>query len=229
MINCDYIEKNFLSTFESALANIEYEHKGIWFSEMLFIFSICQYFKPKLLIESGRARGQSTLCLSHLFPNQNIISIEHLKDTEDSRIAEKRLMNCKNLMLIYGDSFYCIKKINYETQFLMLIDGPKNEMAIDLAKKVLQNKFCLGVFLHDCNVGGVERSFENLHNGFSLFSDDLQFAEKFKYLDSACYNEKRKPYLFGGVKQKSYGPTVGVFLKPELINDKFLNNFIIQE
>ena len=48
MINCEYIEKNFLSTFESALANIEYEHKGIWFSEMLFIFSICQYFKPKL-------------------------------------------------------------------------------------------------------------------------------------------------------------------------------------
>jgi hypothetical protein len=227
MLNCDYIESNYLHKFSTSLTDIGYEKKGIWFSEILFIFAFCEYFQSKLLLESGRARGQSTLCLSKLLPKTEILSIEHIKDSEDSLIAEERLKKQDNVKLVYGDSFESLKKIKFNTNFFMLIDGPKNKLAINLAKKILINEKCLGVFMHDCNKGGIERSFENEHKGISYFSDDEQFCERFKYLDINCYNEKRKPYMFSGLAQKSYGPTVGLFLKIGLENKNLLGNLIL--
>lgn len=227
MLNCDYIESNYLNKFRTSLVDVSYEKKGIWFSEILFIFSFCEYFQTKLLLESGRARGQSTLCLSKLLPKTEILSIEHIKDSEDSLIAEERLKKQDNVKLVYGDSFECLKKIKFNTNFFMLIDGPKKNLAINLAKKILLYEKCLGVFMHDCNQGRIERSFEKEHNGISYFSDDKQFCERFKYLDINCYNEKRKPYMYSGLTQKSYGPTVGLFLKIGLENKNLLGNLIL--
>lgn len=76
MLNYDFIEKNYLNKFKLTLADVEYEKKGIWFSEIFFIFAFCEYFQTELLLESGRARGQSTLCLSKLLPKTEILSIE---------------------------------------------------------------------------------------------------------------------------------------------------------
>lgn len=211
MLNCDYIKKNYLEKFSTTMKGISYEKKGIWFSEILFIFSFCEHLKPQLLLESGRARGQSTLCLSKLLPNTEILSIEHKKGNEDSFIAEDRLKNQTNVKLIYGDSFDCLNKIDFKTKFLMLIDGPKNQLAVDLAKKILIHEKCIGVFMHDCNKGSIERSFESDHSGISVFSDEINFSENFKYLDIECYNDKRMPYSCSGVEQQSYGPTIGFF------------------
>ena len=227
MLNYDFIEKNYLNKFKLTLADVEYEKKGIWFSEIFFIFAFCEYFQTELLLESGRARGQSTLCLSKLLPKTEILSIEYIKDGEDSLIAESRLKNQNNVKLVYGDSFEVLKKIKFNTNFFMLIDGPKKKLSINLAKKILLHERCLGVFMHDCNKGSIERSFENEHKGISYFSDDEQFCERFKYLDFNCYNEKRKPYLCSGLTQKSYGPTVGLFLKIRSENKNLLGNLII--
>lgn len=227
MINCDYIKDNYLKKFSTSLKGVNYEKKGIWFSEILFIFSFCEHLKTQLLLESGRARGQSTLCLSKLLSYVEILSIEHKKGNEDSFIAENRLKNQTNVKLIYGDSFDCINKIDFKTNFLMLIDGPKNELALDLAQIVLKHQKCIGVFMHDCNKGSIERSFENIHNGISVFSDEINFSESFRYLDIECYNDKRMPYSCSGEEQQSYGPTVGFFLKPELSNLNLLKDLIL--
>ena len=88
-----------LRKFEDVVKELNYEIKGIFNSEMLMFISIVDYFKPKLIIESGRARGYSTKIISEFFKNTNfrIHSIEYNKYTKDSIIAMKRLSKYRNL------------------------------------------------------------------------------------------------------------------------------------
>lgn len=213
MLNIKFIQSNFIEKFEATVSKLGYEQKGIWFSEMLFIYMFYQQFKPEVFIETGRARGQSTVCLSRLLPSTEIISIEHDKESEDAIIAEKRLSKCKNVQMIYGDAFKESRNLANKNNFLALIDGPKNEAAVKLAQQFLKDELCVGVFMHDCAKGKISRAFEEIHNGISFFSDDEGFCSAFSYLDKECYNKKRQPYSNNGIRQQSYGPTVGLFLK----------------
>lgn len=83
-----------------------YEIKGIFHSELLMFCAISEIIKPELIIESGRARGQSTELIARYAVDKGIRfeSIESNKINGDSDIAEARLKGLP-VVLHYGDSF----------------------------------------------------------------------------------------------------------------------------
>src|SRR5437588_3743404 len=77
---------------------------GIWESEMFLFYAAVKPFAPKQILESGRARGKSTLILSRCFPEARIISVEYERESENAPAAEAKLTNEGNVEVLYGDS-----------------------------------------------------------------------------------------------------------------------------
>src|SRR5438132_2837187 len=61
---------------------------GIWESEMFLFYAAVKPFAPKQILESGRARGKSTLILARCFPESRIISVEFARESENAPAAE---------------------------------------------------------------------------------------------------------------------------------------------
>src|SRR5437016_10545059 len=97
---------------------------GIWESEMFLFYAAIKPFAPKQILESGRARGKSTLILARCFPETRIVSIEYDRQSENAAAAEKRLDPCLNVELLYGDSRE-ILPARLQNGDAVLIDGPK--------------------------------------------------------------------------------------------------------
>src|ERR1700739_466585 len=77
---------------------------GIWESEMFLFYAAVKPFAPKQILESGRARGKSTLILARCFPKARIVSVEYDRESENAPAAEAKLKNESNVQLLYGDS-----------------------------------------------------------------------------------------------------------------------------
>src|SRR5256714_15634336 len=76
---------------------------GIWESEMFLFYAAVKPFAPKQILESGRARGKSTLILARCFPESRIISVEYERQSENAAAAEAKLKSCTNVELLYAD------------------------------------------------------------------------------------------------------------------------------
>ena len=90
--------------FQRRIAGVPYERKGILFSEMYFLYLCARHAAPRRILESGRARGQSTLLLSLLFPELPVISLEHDSASPDVAVANERLRGRANVDLRFGDA-----------------------------------------------------------------------------------------------------------------------------
>src|SRR2546423_15387493 len=78
-------------------------HGGIWESEMFLFYAAIKPFAPKQILESGRARGKSTLILARAFPESRITSVEYERESENAAAAEAKLKSCTNVELLYAD------------------------------------------------------------------------------------------------------------------------------
>lgn len=155
---------------------------GIWESEMFLFYSAVKPFAPKQILESGRARGKSTLILARCFPESRIISVEYDRQSENAPAAEAKLKDEANVELLYGDSREILPQ-KLQDGDAVLIDGPKDFRAIKLAIDLLRtNKPCV-VFVHDFPPSSPQRKFvaRNFPNAF--FGDDPLFA-RFQVLDN---------------------------------------------
>src|SRR5260370_41133228 len=63
---------------------------GIWESEMFLFYATVRPFAPKQILESGRARGKSTLILARCFPNARIVSVDYDRQSENAPVAEAK-------------------------------------------------------------------------------------------------------------------------------------------
>src|SRR5579864_6897077 len=97
---------------------------GIWESEMFLFYAAVKPFQPKQILESGRARGKSTLILAHCFPGVRTISVEFDRNSENAAAAEEKLRPFPNVELVYGDSREIFPR-RLQTGDAILIDGPK--------------------------------------------------------------------------------------------------------
>lgn len=161
--------------FQTWATASSYETKGILHSEMLFLMAIVRMSPTGRIIESGRARGQSTLMLAQSFPEREIISIEYDRNSTDVAIAANRLMGRANVDLRFGDSRKLLPEL-IRPGDLVLIDGPKAYRAVRLAMRLLAMGKCAGIFVHDLYPGQPERSFVDRHFPSALFSDDVRWA-----------------------------------------------------
>jgi len=212
--------------------SIGYEERGIIHSEMLAVLSVVKDLNVDFIIESGRARGQSTAILAEALKNSNvsIISIEWMKD-ENSEFAEKRLQEYSNVKLLYGDSNQEVLNIVNQVldkKIAILFDGPKGKDAYKLFAKIIttHNNVIAG-FFHDCRRSYrqmINPSRDEIYRLFDrvFFTDDEKYITQFKHLDENCIANKKqvdehswRPYMKGWERIGSYGPTLAVVLPTE--------------
>jgi len=155
---------------------------GIWESEMFLFYAAVNPFAPKQILESGRARGKSTLILARCFPDARVISVEYERQSENAAAAEAKLKSCKNVDLLYGDSREILPQ-GLRNGDAVLIDGPKDFRALKLAIDLLRTGKPCAVFIHDFPPNSPQRKFVERNFPSAFFGDDPLF-KRFQSLDS---------------------------------------------
>lgn len=144
--------------FRRLIEGIPYERKGSLNSEMYFLWLCARTAKPKRVLESGRARGQSTLILARCFPDAEIISVEYDRNSPDVPVAEARIKGEANVRLLFGDATRLLPRMA-EPGDIALIDGPKGFRGVRFALDLLPGGRVPLVFVHDAGPGTGERRF----------------------------------------------------------------------
>src|SRR2546429_7957686 len=167
---------DLLSEYREIISTISPEagHGGIWESEMLLFYAAVKPFAPKQILESGRARGKSTLILARGFPAARIISLEYDRQSENATAAEAKLRNESNVDLLYGDSREVLPE-RLQPGDAILIDGPKDFRALKLAVDLLRTGKPSAVFIHDFPPGSPQRKFVERNVSNAFFGDDPLF------------------------------------------------------
>ena len=155
---------------------------GIWESEMFLFFAAVKPFAPKQILESGRARGKSTLILARCFPEARIISVEYDRQSENASAAEVKLKIESNVNLLYGDSREILPQ-RLQPGDGVLIDGPKDFRALKLAVDLLRTGKPCAVFVHDFPPNSLQRKFVERNFPNAFFGDDPLF-QRFQTLDN---------------------------------------------
>ena len=215
--------KELQSAFDDILQKASpFEIKAILNSEILFFISIIQELGIKHIIESGRARGQSTELITRFAMLKDIKfdSIEYDYLSEDVSICAERLYPIKDhVQLHFGDANKIAPSLLQEEKpTALIIDGPKGAEGALLAVELMdKHPNIKAAFLHDIHRASqplrqiLEDNFCDL-----IASDQKEFVEAFSFLDTPCWEEHQKypqtkdwgPYQRGPRKMPSYGPTL---------------------
>lgn len=189
-----------LPYFKELIEGLPCEHKGIPNSEMFFFFASIKELNPPQILESGRARGQSTHLLALCFSNTNIVSVEYDANSPDVPIASARLAPFKNIDLQFGDSTRLFPDL-VQGGDVVLIDGPKGFRGLRLALGLLATGKPAAVFVHDCPKGTEERRFLDKYLPDIFHSDHPQFVREYAHLDRGEFPMPSGP-------DQGYGPTL---------------------
>jgi hypothetical protein len=204
-----------------AVAQEPYESRGIIHSEMGLLIHAAHNLGVKRIVESGRARGQSTYLLAKYLPDVEIHSVE-LRDSPDNRFSLHRLAGLENVTCYYGDGGELVPIIvdQSDKPTAILCDGPKGAAAVDILVQCFQRPQVRVGFIHDMrrlDHGGPSphRQYAIDHLPNAKFSDDPILVAGSSWMD-AKVAEAGGPCgpQFEAV-HGSYGPTLGVFLNPQ--------------
>lgn len=171
-----------LDAYRARVAGLPYEAKGILYSEMFLFYLCAKAAGAGRIVESGRARGQSTLVLATCFPDRPIVSIEYDERSPDVPVAAARLRGFANVELLFGDATRLLPGM-VQPGDVVIIDGPKGYRALRLALKLLAQGRAAMVFLHDVGREAPERALLEKHLPATLYSDDPRFARLAHRLD----------------------------------------------
>lgn len=224
------ISKKYYKNFEENIQWIDYELRWMFNSELLMIVSIINKLNINLVIESWRARWHSTNILAKNLPSKKIISIDFDESSNDIKYSEEKLKKYSNLELLYGDSNIVIPE-NITKECAIIIDWPKWEDALILTETLLKNPLVKCVFIHDFHKNSFERNIFDMIFKNTFCSDDLDYVENFRKLDTDCWEKLEKhwerPYIRWNIKIDSYASTIAVVFNDENVTNKTIyNNFI---
>ncbi len=192
--------------YEAKTKDVGHETKGIRRSEMFFLYAAVAARRPRRIIESGRARAQSTLVLARLFPAAAIVSLESDPHSPDVPIAAERLRACANVECRFGDSLRLLPAL-VEPGDVVLIDGPKDFRALRLAFRLLARHEAAVVLVHDLWLGAPARRLVDRTLPRALLSDEPAWVERYAELD-----RKRTPADRPALGRRcAYGATLGCF------------------
>jgi hypothetical protein len=195
-----------LPRYLEATEGLVHEKKGIRRSELFFFYALVAGLNPVRIIESGRARAQSTLVLARLFPGASIVSLESDPASPDVTVAAERLRECDNVDCLFGDSLLLLPKL-VKAGDVVLIDGPKDFRALKLAFRLLRSGKPLAVFVHDLWLGSPARRFVDRYLPSALLSDNPGWVQRYASLDS----RRRSPPPVSSTVRHAYGATMGCF------------------
>jgi predicted O-methyltransferase YrrM len=195
-----------LPRYVALTSELPHARKGIRRSELLFFYALAARHQPTRIIESGRARAQSTLTLSRLFPHASIVSVEVDPNSADVAMAAERLRGCANVDCQFGDSIRVLPELVAPGD-IVLIDGPKGFRALKLALRLLRTGHVSAVFVHDLWLGSTTRRFVDRTLPSALLSDEPRWVERYATVDS----NKAIPSPAKPGERRAYGATLGYF------------------
>lgn len=195
-----------LPRYLEAIDGLAHEKKGIRRSELFFFYASAAPKNPARIVESGRARAQSTLVLSRLFPETSIVSLESDTASPDVAVAAERLRGCENVVCHFGDSLLLLPEL-VQPGDVVLIDGPKDFRALKLAFRLLGGSKPAAVFVHDLWLGSPARRFVDRYLPSAVLSDDPEWVQRYASLDSI----RRRPPPASNTPRRGYGATMGRF------------------
>ena len=174
--------------FRRRIGGVTRLHRGITVCEAFFVFACATSLTPRQIVESGRARGQSTELFARCFPNLPIISLEHNDVHPDAKIAIDRLADYPNVSCLFGNSRERMPKVTLQGD-ICVIDGPKDFRAIQLAFDTFERAGPAAIFIHDCNDTSPVRGFLERYVPGVFFSDDPEFRKQYGDLDQLFSDE----------------------------------------
>jgi len=202
-----------LPAYAERVRGLPYERKGILYSEMFFLSICARAAAPERILESGRARGQSTLLLATCFPHLPIISLEHDPRSPDVPVAAGRLSGRANVDLRFGDATRVLPRVA-QAGDAALIDGPKGWRGVRLALRLLAEGAVRMVFVHDVLPGTPERRFLEKWLPHALYSDDRRFAAIAHRLDAGIADSIPAEQRWRGGSQPGYGYSLACLQAP---------------
>jgi len=201
----------------AAIAAEPYELRGILHSEMALVIHACQARGVRMVIESGRARGQSTYMLAKYLPDAEIHSVE-LRDHPDEQIARERLAEFKNVTLWAGDGKEVVHGLTAsrnDVRTAILLDGPKGAAAVDILVRCFEFPHVVIGFIHDMR--RLDHGAPSPHRAvaverlpYAKFTDDPRLTGT-RWMDAGIIAAGGPAGPAHEAEFGSYGPTLGVF------------------
>jgi len=203
-----------------AIAAEPYEPRGILHSEMALIVHTCRRMGIQVVVESGRARGQSTYMLAKYLPDACINSVE-LRDHPDEAIARERLAGFQNVSLHTGDGAervpFLVEQAPRVYPVAILLDGPKGAAAVSILQRCFEFPHVLVGFIHDMR--RLDHGGPSPHRADAIarlpkhaFSDDPRLVQATSWMDAGILEAGGPCGPKHEAEFGSYGPTLGVFL-----------------
>jgi hypothetical protein len=204
------------------IAGEPYEPRGILHSEMALIIHTCRAYGVEVVIESGRARGQSTYMLATYLPDTEIHSVE-LRGSADEEFACERLKDFANVALYSGDGRGSLPLLAASEaggrRTAILCDGPKGAAAVEVLKDCFRMSHVRVGFVHDMR--RLDHGQPSMHRAAALaafpaakFSDEPAIVASSSWMDANILASGGPCGPAHEAEFGSYGPTIGVFLNP---------------
>lgn len=142
------------------------ERKGVWPSEAVQMAKVFSALNTKTLIESGRARAESTYRLARMCDSMKIISIDSDTESSDAIFGKTRVANLTNVEVLDGDSEKLLSDLvkRSNDDVALFIDGPKGKNAIRLSKRLVSRYKNISVIVfHDMHHDFMGKSNDSRH------------------------------------------------------------------
>ena len=202
-----------------AIAAEPYEHRGILHSEMALIIYTCRKLGVEVVLESGRARGQSTYMLAKYLPDVDIHSIEMRQDA-DAAFGIERCQNFPNVALYLGNGQTGLPALADKVaprKTAVLCDGPKGIAAVGVIEKCFRRPHVVVGFIHDMR--RLDHGQPSPYRAAAVavfpnakFSDDPALVAAATWMDAKVVEANGPVGPAHEQEFGSYGPTVGVFV-----------------
>jgi hypothetical protein len=203
-----------------AIAAEPYERRGILHSEMALMIHICRTLGIEMVIESGRARGQSAYMLAKYLPAAEIHSVE-LRGSPDEDFARERLGGFANVALYSGDGRGSLPLLALGEArgrpTAVLCDGPKGAAAVEVVEDCFRLAHVRVGFVHDMR--RLDHGGPSPHRAAALktfprakFSDEPELVAATSWLDASILSAGGPCGPTHEAEFGSYGPTLGVFM-----------------
>jgi hypothetical protein len=198
-----------------------YESRGILHSEIALVIWTCEKLGIERLVESGRARAQSTTLLAKYAPQLLIYSIE-MRDGPDERYGKNRIQFLPNVIAYDGDGRKMVPEIAAQMHRPtgILLDGPKGETAVKVLQECFANPQVKVGFIHDMRK--LDHGAPSQHRAAAVsafpqhkFSDDASLVARSSWMDANALKAGGPCGPQHEAQFGSYGPTLGVFFNPQ--------------
>jgi len=188
---------------------------GIYPSEMAFYLGCCSFFETKTIVESGRGPdAYSTFCLGNYATGLPDISVESFDFSPINNHHYGDILSKFDSVNFYdGDIFKILPQFlkNFKRGLSFIIDGPKDELAVDLGLSLIS--FFKPTFIAFHNMKKGSKFLDYFHkNGFqSIHFEDLDLENYNAWKD---FREYESSLLSGLSLNRSFSESSLVIVVP---------------